>query len=120
MQEARAEAKDGGAARRLTRAVREVRRAELVAAIGKPCAYCGDPMATPTRDHIYPRSKGFTLAQGKALACQPCNEDKGSRTPGSWLYRLRKAGDRRADIVAEFMATRSAFARPCAAPIPEA
>ncbi len=44
------------------RAVRKVRRTELVAAIGKPCAYCGESMAVPTRDHIRPRSKGFTLA----------------------------------------------------------
>ena len=83
--------------------MREVRRAELVAAIGKPCAYCGMPMAVPTRDHIRPRSKGGTLAQGKALACERCNGDKGSRTLGSWLYRLCRAGDRRAMIVAAFM-----------------
>ena len=100
--------------------MREVLRAELVAAIGKPCSYCGDPMAAPTRDHIHPRSKGGTLAHGKALACLRCNGDKGSRTLGSWLYRLRKGGDRRADIVTELLATRGAFARPCAAPIPEA
>jgi len=58
--------------------VREVRRAELVAAIGRPCAYCGDPMAAPTRDHIHPRSKGGTLAHGKVLACLRCNGDKGA------------------------------------------
>ena len=75
--------------------MREIRRAELVAALGKPCAYCGEPMAVPTRDHIHPGSKGGTLAHGKALACLRCNGDKGSRTLGSWLYRLRKAGDRR-------------------------
>jgi 5-methylcytosine-specific restriction endonuclease McrA len=81
--------------------VQQPRRAELVAAIGKPCAYCGDPMAAPTRDHIRPRSKGGTLAAGnKALACDPCNTDKGSRTLGSWLYRLAKVGDPRAAIVA--------------------
>jgi HNH endonuclease len=49
-----------------------------VAAIGKPCAYCGEPMAAPTRDHIRPRSKGGTLAPGnKAMACDCCNSDKG-------------------------------------------
>ncbi|MGJ4908877.1 HNH endonuclease [Bradyrhizobium sp. HKCCYLS2033] len=81
--------------------MREVRRAELVAAIGKPCAYCGQAMAAPTRDHVRPRSKGGTLAgQNKALACQRCNEDKGSRSIRSWLYRLEKAGDPRAAIVA--------------------
>ena len=81
--------------------MREVRRAELVAAIGKPCAYCGDPMAAPTRDHILPRSKGGTLApHNKALACDRCNTDKGSRSLASWLYRLARAGDQRAAIIA--------------------
>jgi 5-methylcytosine-specific restriction endonuclease McrA len=86
--------------------LREVRRAELVAAIGKPCAYCGDPMAAPTRDHIRPRSKGGTLEGGnKALACDPCNQDKGSKSLASWLYRLRKADDQRAVFVATTLAT---------------
>jgi hypothetical protein len=75
--------------------LREVRRAELVAAIGKPCAYCGDP-----------RSKGGTLApHNKVLACDPCNQDKGSRSLASWLYRLRKADDQRAVFVATTLAT---------------
>lgn len=83
--------------------MREVRRAELVAAIGKPCAYCGDPMAAPTRDHIRPRSKGGRLKPGnRALACQPCNTDKGSRSLASWLHRLEIAGDPRAAMVRAF------------------
>lgn len=81
--------------------MREVRRAELVAAIGQPCPYCRDPMAAPTRDHILPRCRGGTLdGQNKALVCDPCNQDKGGRSLASWLYRLRKACDRRAEIVA--------------------
>jgi 5-methylcytosine-specific restriction endonuclease McrA len=85
--------------------MRDVRRAELVAAIGKPCCYCGDPMAAPTRDHIRPRSKGGTLdACNKALACDPCNVDKGSRSLRSWLYRLELAGDPRAGFVAIMIA----------------
>jgi hypothetical protein len=80
--------------------VRTVRRAELVAVIGKPCAYCGEPMAAPTRDHIRPRSKGGTLAAGnKAFACQPCNTDKGSRSLRSWLRRLEIGSDPRAVFV---------------------
>jgi 5-methylcytosine-specific restriction endonuclease McrA len=90
--------------------VREVRRAELVAAVGKPCAYCSEPMAAPTRDHIRPRSKGGTLdPHNKVLVCDPCNTDKGSRTLRSWLYRLQKAGDRRAALVAVFLAAVSAI-----------
>lgn len=80
--------------------MRLVRRAELLAAVGKPCVYCGEPMDCPTRDHIRPRSKGGTLeARNKALACDRCNQDKGSRTLRSWLYRLDKAGDSRAALV---------------------
>jgi 5-methylcytosine-specific restriction endonuclease McrA len=80
--------------------LRQVRRAELVAAIGKPCVYCGEPMDCPTRDHIRPRSKGGTLeARNKALACDRCNQDKGSRSLGSWLYRLDRAGDPRVAFV---------------------
>jgi 5-methylcytosine-specific restriction endonuclease McrA len=56
-------------------------------------------MAVPTRDHIYPRSKGGTLAQGKALECERCNGKRGSRT----LASLRSAGDQRAVIAAAFM-----------------
>jgi hypothetical protein len=81
--------------------LREVRRAELVAVIGKPCAYCGDPMAAPTRDHIRPRSKGgrFNQPGNKAFACMPCNKAKGSRTLRQWLRRLEMAGDPRAVFV---------------------
>jgi len=40
-------------------------------------------------------------AVGKRKAvCDPCNQNKGAKTLGQWLYRLRKAGDRRAEIVA--------------------
>ncbi len=87
-----------------TETVRTVFRAELVAAIGHPCAYCGEPMAYPTRDHIHPRSKGGTLeGHNKALACNRCNLDKGSRSLRSWLYRLELADDPRAAIVAALL-----------------
>jgi hypothetical protein len=51
-----------------------------------------------------------TLEPGnKALVCDPCNTDKGSRTLASWLYRLVKAGDRRAALVAVILAADSAI-----------
>ncbi len=81
--------------------MREVRRTELVAAIGTPCRYCGEPMAAPTRDHIRPRRKGGRLTVGnKVLVCDPCNTDKGGRSLEAWLYKLERQGDRRAAIVA--------------------
>ncbi len=54
----------------------------------------------PTRDHIRPRSKGFTLDANRAIVCQPCNEDKGSRSLQSFLFRLQRAGDPRTAHVA--------------------
>jgi 5-methylcytosine-specific restriction endonuclease McrA len=66
-------------------------------------------MAAPTRDHIRPRSKGGTLdGHNKALACDSCNTDKGSRSLESWLYRLHKAGDPRAPIVAAMIERKGA------------
>jgi hypothetical protein len=68
------------------------RREHLVAAIGKPCCYCGEPVAVPTRDHIRPRSKGGTLdGQNKALACQRCNTDflRGSLASSLFVCELR-------------------------------
>ena len=86
-------------------------RAILIAATGQPCPYCGEPMTgerAPSRDHIRPRSKGFTLADpaNRAIVCQPCNTDKGSRSLASFLYRLRLAGDPRAVHVEAFMGPR--------------
>jgi len=86
-------------------------RAILADAIGLPCPYCGFPMEhpqdgprRPSRDHIRPRSKGFALnPENQAIVCQPCNEDKGSRSLASFLFRLRRAADPRAPFVAAFL-----------------
>jgi 5-methylcytosine-specific restriction endonuclease McrA len=81
--------------------MREVRRKELVAAIGMPCRYCGEPMDAPTRDHVRPRRKGGRLsARNKVLVCNRCNSDKRGRSLLAWLYKLERQGDRRASIVA--------------------
>ena len=57
-------------------------RAELLAVIGSPCPYCGQTMQIPdrppSRDHIMPRSKGYSLDGNRALVCFPCNRDKSS------------------------------------------
>ncbi len=87
--------------------MREVRRAALVAAIGQPCPYCGEPMAAPTRDHIWPRKRGGTLnGRNKAIVCDPCNTDKGHRSMASWIIRLQRAGDRRVAHVETFLRER--------------
>ena len=61
------------------------------------------PDRPPSRDHIKPRSKGYTLDGNLALVCCRCNSDKGSRTLAQWLTRLTRAGDPRADHVAAFL-----------------
>jgi 5-methylcytosine-specific restriction endonuclease McrA len=59
----------------------------------------------PTRDHIRPKSKGYTLADpaNRAIVCEPCNENKGSRSLASFAFRLRRAEDPRACFVEAFI-----------------
>jgi hypothetical protein len=46
------------------------------------CAYCGTTEGRIVIDHIVPRSRGGTDAWNNlVLACIPCNERKGDRTP---------------------------------------
>jgi len=73
--------------------MREVRRTELVAAIGTPCRYCGEPMAAPTRDHIRPRRKGGRLTVGnKVLVCDPCKHRQRRPLAGGMAVQARKGG----------------------------
>jgi len=88
--------------------MREVRRKELVAAIGTPCRYCGEPMDAPTRVHIRPRHQGGKLwRRNKVLVCDRCNSDKRGRSLLAWLYKLEREGDRRATIVAAIVEAES-------------
>ncbi len=67
------------------------RRQQLIATYGVPdtrgervaaCAYCGTTKGRIDVDHILPRSRGGTDAWNNlVLACVPCNERKGDRTP---------------------------------------
>lgn len=36
-----------------------------------------------TKDHFYPRGRGYRLKDGFVLACRPCNEKKAMRMPTS-------------------------------------
>jgi 5-methylcytosine-specific restriction endonuclease McrA len=84
------------------------RRATLVAAIGSPCPYCGQPMAFPSRDHLHPRSRGGALTDihNRVIACARCNADKGSLSIRRWLIRLAATCDVRAAVVAKFISGR--------------
>ncbi|CAL74425.1 hypothetical protein BRADO0483 [Bradyrhizobium sp. ORS 278] len=87
-----------------------VQRPELVGSIGLPCLYCGKPMENPTRDHVHrSRSKGGKLEPGnKAIVCERCNMDKGSRSLASWLVWLQRSGDCRASVVGQLVLDRQA------------
>ena len=54
---------------------------------GCKCQYCGIPLtiAEITRDHVIPESKGGpTTFDNLVLACQKCNQDKGSSMGKEW------------------------------------
>jgi 5-methylcytosine-specific restriction endonuclease McrA len=55
------------------------------------CQYCGDKMQRfeSTYDHVVPRSKsGLTNWENIVIACMPCNQKKGGRTPEQAGMRL--------------------------------
>ncbi len=54
------------------------------------CFYCGEPLnkQNRTKDHVRPRSKGYTLRRNKVYACMICNIDKSSKTLREWRERL--------------------------------
>ena len=73
---------------------------------GKPCPYCGQPMAArgahrPTPDHIRAKSKGYGLGTNVLYVCWRCNQDKYTYSLAEWLERLRAANDPRAAHVAK-------------------
>ena len=63
------------------------------------------PDRPPTRDHIKPRSKGFTLAdaRNRMVVCQPCNKAKGSLSLERFRNRLARVGDPRARRIEALM-----------------
>ena len=56
------------------------------------CQYCSSrvPRAEATYDHVTPRSQGGqTTWENVVIACTPCNQRKGGRTPGQAGMHLR-------------------------------
>lgn len=56
------------------------------------CQYCGLAVARPesTYDHVVPRAHGgLTTWQNVVIACMPCNQRKGGRTPAQAKMVLR-------------------------------
>jgi len=84
---------------RMTRAPRRFRRdvrfsrAHVLLRDGFRCQYCGETKSAAqlTFDHVLPRSRGGgTCWENIVAACQPCNFNKGSRTPTEARMRLLK------------------------------
>lgn len=56
------------------------------------CQYCGKKVSRPeaTYDHVLPRSQGGgTHWENIVIACVPCNQRKGGRTPDQAKMRLK-------------------------------
>ena len=46
------------------------------------CQYCGKSRTPLTIDHIFPKGKGgLDTWENLVVACKPCNQRKGDRTP---------------------------------------
>lgn len=55
--------------------------AEIVAYFGGWCAYCLQPVPSPTIDHLRPISRGGShTATNVVPACGPCNSSKGAKS----------------------------------------
>jgi 5-methylcytosine-specific restriction endonuclease McrA len=60
-----------------------------------PCKYCGKTLTpeTATFDHVRPLSQGgYHKAKNGALACYSCNQAKGSKSIGEFLWLKREGG----------------------------
>jgi 5-methylcytosine-specific restriction endonuclease McrA len=80
--------------RALTRRKPVVRfsRENVYARDGGRCQYCGDSIkrAEATYDHVVPRSQGGkTNWENIVIACVPCNQTKGGRTPDQARMQLK-------------------------------
>lgn len=56
------------------------------------CQYCGNKVTRPeaTYDHVHPRSQGGgTHWENIVIACVPCNQRKGGRTPDQAKMKLK-------------------------------
>ncbi|MBS2032486.1 MAG: HNH endonuclease [Deltaproteobacteria bacterium] len=83
---------------RFLRGVRGVKRAvrfsreNVYARDSGRCQYCGQRVPRPeaTYDHVLPRSQGgHTRWENIVIACLPCNQKKGGRTPQQASMKLR-------------------------------
>lgn len=74
------------------------------------CCYCGERFSLLkkcTADHLIPKSKGgVDNNYNKRNCCSPCNSEKGSRYPESWLRMLEKKHRKLIRIEVKFWTTK--------------
>ncbi len=69
--------------------LRTWKREQYVGHMSLPCFYCGVHMTRQdaTVDHVIPIARGGPdVANNYALACSPCNSDKGDRLPSPMFF----------------------------------
>jgi CRISPR/Cas system Type II protein with McrA/HNH and RuvC-like nuclease domain len=60
------------------------RRFKVYKAQNERCFYCGKPIeGYLTSDHLFPKSKGFSLKNNTVISCNRCNSGKNDRLPYS-------------------------------------
>lgn len=72
-------------------------RENVLARDRSTCQYCGRRVTRPeaTYDHVVPRSRGGqTRWENVVIACVPCNQRKGGRTPAEAGMQLRTVPER--------------------------
>lgn len=66
-------------------------RLDLVIKQNSRCYWCSEYVASPTIDHLIPKSRGGTSAESNlALTCHSCNTRKSSRTPEEYIIQRLK------------------------------
>ena len=53
----------------------------IIKAQGDKCFYCGEAFEKYTKDHFFPKSKGYGLVGNTVIACVECNQAKADRLP---------------------------------------
>lgn len=68
------------------------------------CAYCGEYMSDPTKDHVKPLHDGGTLARGNVIpCCKKCNSSKKDNEMLSWYQNQPFYSKERAQKIFDYI-----------------
>ena len=75
-----------------------------LAYFGHRCAYCGEFLIEPTKDHIKPRIDGGKLEQTNIIpACRSCNSSKKDNEMLSWFQSQPFYDPKRAEKISDYV-----------------